>query len=90
LLLKSGKADVKSRDRDEQTLLSFAAAGGYEGVVKLLLETDQANIDQENYDGHTARDLATHNCHQAVVRLLREIRYKTGPKKQRIWELMSL
>jgi ankyrin repeat protein len=46
-LLKKG-VKVNSADSDSWTSLSYAAANGHEGVVKLLLATEGVNTDSKN------------------------------------------
>jgi ankyrin repeat protein len=54
--------------------LSYAAAKGHEGIVKLLLATGQVDANSKSTnvfgDGHTPLSYAAANGHNAVVRLL--------------------
>jgi ankyrin repeat protein len=72
LLLETGKVDVDSKDKCEQTPLSWAAIEGHEAVVKLLLKTGK--IDFDSKDGQyrlTPLLWAANRGHETVVKLLR-------------------
>ena len=45
LLLATGKANIKLKDKEGQTLLSLASKYGHEAIVKLLLATGKIDID---------------------------------------------
>ncbi|PVH70389.1 hypothetical protein DL98DRAFT_389862, partial [Cadophora sp. DSE1049] len=68
-LCASGKLDIKSTDRFNRTLLSWAAGNGHEAVVKLLLESG-AEVDCKDKDGRTSLSWAAGSGHEAVVKLL--------------------
>ena len=72
LLLKTGKVDVDSKDKEYgQTPLSWAARGGHEAVAKLLLETGKVDVDSKDEEyGQTPLSWAAIEGHEAVVRLL--------------------
>ncbi|KAK4155941.1 hypothetical protein C8A00DRAFT_41494 [Chaetomidium leptoderma] len=54
----------------EATPLSWAARGGHEAVVELLLATDQAEVDSKDRHGQTPLSRAAKGGHEAVVKLL--------------------
>ena len=60
-----------SKDEDGRTPLWWAAAGGHEAVVKLLVERDDVTADSKDYDGRTPLWWAAARGHEAVVKLLR-------------------
>ena len=70
-LILQEQADVDMKDNYGQTLLSWAAKKGHEGVVKLLLE---ANVDVESEDRYDRTPLswAAKNGHEGVAKLLLE------------------
>ena len=49
------------------TALIYAASGGHEAVVKLLLETGEVDINSRDGVGNTALSRAVENGHEAVV-----------------------
>jgi ankyrin repeat protein len=52
-------------------LLLWAARNGHEAVVKLVIDTDAANIDSKNvYSSRTPLSWAAENGHETVVKLL--------------------
>jgi Ankyrin repeats (3 copies)/Ankyrin repeats (many copies) len=64
-------ADLK--DSHSSTPLSWAARGGHEAVVKLLVETGKVDVDSKvKYHGRTPLSLAAEKGHEAVVKLLVE------------------
>ena len=74
-LLRTGEANVDSRDRNSRTLISWAAERGYLEVVEQLLQNGaDANAAAEGYKGgRTALQAAAEGGHLAVVeRLLEE------------------
>ena len=70
-LLNSGKADVEAKDRYGRTPLWFAASGGHEATVKLLIEKG-ADVEAKDEDGRTSLWLAAYRGHDATVKLLVE------------------
>jgi ankyrin repeat protein len=62
LLLTTGNITVNN----DQTPLSWAAANGYEGIIRLLLTAGMA----EDKDGRTPLSLAAAGGHEAAVQLL--------------------
>jgi ankyrin repeat protein len=73
-LLRTGKADVNSRDRNGQTLIMWAAARGYTEVVAQLIQNGaDVNAAAAVYDGRTALQAAAEGGYlDVVVRLLEE------------------
>lgn len=63
-------ADVESRDDDGRTPLSYAAEGGHEAIVMLLLETDKINADSKDVYGNTPLLYAAREGYEAIVKLL--------------------
>ncbi|KAH8649012.1 ankyrin repeat-containing domain protein, partial [Ilyonectria robusta] len=61
---------VDTRDDYGRTPLSWAAEGGHEAVVRLLLEKGAAIEARDRY-GWTPLSLAAGGGHMAVVRLLK-------------------
>ena len=61
-------ADLK--DSYGWTPLSWAARGGHEAVVKLLVETGKVDVDSKDSDGRTPLSWAAREGHEAVVKLL--------------------
>jgi hypothetical protein len=72
LLLKTGKVEVDSKDKDGRTPLSWAAVKGHKAVVKPLLETDKVEVDIKDYGNRTPLFWAAYGGHEAVVKLLLE------------------
>ena len=70
LLLKMGKSDVNSKDRNGRTPLSWASENGHSTVVELLLETDKVNVDSADRSSRTPLSWAAGNGREAVVKLL--------------------
>ncbi|RYP02653.1 hypothetical protein DL764_005698 [Monosporascus ibericus] len=68
-LLEKG-ADLKSKDKDSQMPLSWAAQNGHEAVVKQLLDTSKVDIDSKDNDSRTPLSMAANNGHEAIVKLL--------------------
>ena len=68
----SGYCKIKadSKDNDGITPLSWAARGGYEAVVRLLLARDDVEADLQDNGGITPLSYAARQGHEAVVRLL--------------------
>ncbi|KAL9010697.1 MAG: hypothetical protein Q9173_004396 [Seirophora scorigena] len=66
---QSGHEPMKA----SRTPLSWAAENGHYGVVKLLLETAQVDVDEvDSRHGRTSLSRAAENGHEAVARLLLE------------------
>ena len=66
------KVDIDSKDTTHgRTPLSWAAMGGHEAVVKLLLETGKVDVDSKDTTyGRTPLSWAAERGHEAVVKLL--------------------
>jgi hypothetical protein len=72
-LLQTGQADVNVRDRNRQTLISWAAARGYIEAVEQLIQNRVDVNAAAGDDGRTALQAAAEGGHLAVVeRLLKE------------------
>ncbi|KAH8708394.1 ankyrin repeat protein, partial [Phaeosphaeriaceae sp. PMI808] len=70
-LLLEGEARVDLEDPwSGRTPLSWAAEGGHEAVVKLLLATGKVDVDSGDKDGRTPLSWAAEGGHEAVVKLL--------------------
>ena len=69
MLLTAG-ANVNERDQEGRTPLSWAAEGGHQTMVKLLLETGKADVDSKDRNGRTPLSLAAEGGHEAVVKQL--------------------
>jgi len=65
----TGGPRVNAPGKNRGTALSFAAAGGYEAVARLLLDRGAA-VEAPGMDGRTALQEAAVKGHEAVVRLL--------------------
>ena len=70
-LCKEGR-DVELKDEDGRTPLSWAAAEGHEGVVRILIKQHDVDINANDEGGQTPLSWAAKNGHEAVVRLLVE------------------
>jgi len=62
--------DVSKRDCLGNTSLTWAARGGHEGVVKILLGGDDINPDKPNNEGETPLLWAALYGHEGVVKIL--------------------
>lgn len=71
-ILKSGKADINSKDKYCETALMIASCKGNLEIVKLLVDNG-ADINIKNNNGKTALDLADSEEIKEVLR-------KTGAK----------
>jgi len=67
---KDNSWDIK--DHTDRTSLSWAAAGGHEAVVRLLVEREDVDADSTHNYGRTPLSWAAEGGHEAVVRLLVE------------------
>jgi hypothetical protein len=65
------KAEADSKDSSGRTPLSYAASGGHEAAVKLLLDTG-ADMDSKDSTGRTPLSWAAARGHEAVAKLLKE------------------
>ena len=65
-------SEVYPKDELGRTPLSWAAGGGHEAVVRLLVERDGVDINAEDNEGRTPLIWAAYRGHEAVVRLLIE------------------
>ena len=71
LLVKKG-ARVGVHDGRSQNALHVACFEGHVSVVKLLLKTDELDVNAADANGHTALVLASLRGHLDVMRLLSE------------------
>ena len=70
LLLKHKGVDINSKDSEYgKTPLLYAAEGGYEAMVQLLLENG-ASVKGGDKNEQTVRHLASSKGNRAVMRLL--------------------
>ena len=65
-------AGVSFSARGGLTLLAWAAKGGHEGVVKILLERDDVNPNIPDRYGETPLVIAARKGHEGVVKMLLE------------------
>ncbi|KAF5009808.1 hypothetical protein FDECE_4016 [Fusarium decemcellulare] len=69
-LLYAARVDPNLENTGGRTPLSFAAEYGHEAVVKLFLDSSQANLDSNDAYGRTPLVFAAGCGHEAVVQLL--------------------
>ena len=69
-LVKVEGCDINQEDCASGTPLGWAAWNGHEGVVKILLEQDDANPDKQDKYGRTPLGCAAWNGHEEVVKIL--------------------
>jgi hypothetical protein len=68
--LLENEHNADSKDDNGRTPLSWAAGGGRETVVQLLVDRADVDADSKDNQGHTPLFWATMYGHEAVVRLL--------------------
>ena len=68
---RSGDLILDTKDSNDWTPLHWAAQGGHEAVVQLLLATGQVDADSKDDHGQTPLHWAAMRGHEAVVQLLR-------------------
>jgi hypothetical protein len=69
-LLKRDDVKADFHHEDRQTPLSWAAAEGHEGVVRLLLQRNDVETNSRDYGKRTPLSWAAKEGHEEVVRLL--------------------
>ncbi|KAF5252683.1 hypothetical protein FANTH_2310 [Fusarium anthophilum] len=79
-MLALAGTNIQLKDKNGRTLLSLAAAAGYQTVVHVLLAY-QADPDTTDKDGRTPLSWAARNGHETVVRVLLERTSYVGPEK---------
>lgn len=70
---EDGRFDVNLTDGYGRSPLSYAAEGGYEGMVNLLLETGHASINLRDSKNLTPLSYAVQNESEAVIKLLQSV-----------------
>jgi hypothetical protein len=70
-LLEIG-AEADARDSHNQSPLSWAARNGHEGVVELLVQRSDVDVNSKDSEGRTPLSWATENGYGAVEKLLKE------------------
>ena len=72
-LLETNRWDVEATDFEGNTAMAWAARGGHEGVVKILLEQNDVNPNRADTQfSQTPLMWATRNGHEGVMRILLE------------------
>lgn len=74
LMTRRDTADLVSMEEEDRTLLFYAAEGGHEGTLKLILSSSQILPDSKDSDGLTALWYALHHGHGDCAKVL----LKTG------------
>jgi ankyrin repeat protein len=69
-LLSRREDDIDAKDGDGLTPLSWAAEGGHEGIVKMLLATGKVNADSKDDYGRKPLALAMQGRHEGIVKML--------------------
>ncbi len=65
--------NVNSKDNSGWTPLVWAAEGGHDDIVKLLLDTGQVDVNSKDYSGWTPLVWATKGGHDDIVKLFLDI-----------------
>ena len=76
-------ADINTRDRNGETVLSTAAEKGHVSVIEVLLDKG-ADVNAKNEDGSTALHLAVGQGHEAIVQALLAERSDVHAKDSRV------
>ena len=77
-LLNTNKGDVQATDSKGNTAIAWASRRGHEGVVRVLLE--RSDIDLDKVDRRKPLSCAAENGHDGVVRILLGLN-DVGPNK---------
>ena len=73
MLLQRGDVSPDTTDDYGRTPLSWAAANGREGIVKILLDRENVTPDSADKDGRTPLLWAADNGHERIVEILLEL-----------------
>jgi len=82
LLLSTGKADVNAKDKEGTNSLMAAAARGHLECIKSLLDAN-ADVNEQNVDGHTALMFAFNGKNQVETLWERYSQFITDAKLEK-------
>jgi len=62
--------NVNLTDQYGHSPLLYAAKGGHEAIVRLLVTQESINVNLKDQDGHSTLSYAAKHGHETIVRLL--------------------